>query len=432
MVLITGEITESSVRVCLLEASSQTFRYRTEREVGGDLTVFVPAYIPTFVDIPLTRGEQRTKFVFRSGSGPERRGSVSNRLETSYVVACNNPYTYKDCTIWPTIAKNPTDVLFHLGDNVYCDRIFWMWFYQLDNVKRERWSLYREDIIKDFYSIYIDTWTPLEGVLANCSNIMIPDDHESRSKAEIILDNAKEYYSKDYPKVKKFLVDEIKTVRQQEKEKFIFECGFEACRTLYLGMRYTNRDTFDYFGYVGGVPVVLTERVTHKLFDEEFLKRLESFTKGLKIGERLMMMSGLPSMPIRQSMYESMLYREEEKIPKETYNNLYDLLKRFNCIYIGGDTHVGMSGEVIDRETGLMLGRVYICGPSSGFCSAYLDQSCIANTDKYKFKVSEFRATDPNCVYVNLKSFESRLIAEPSSSLHFVYNLASTCYAFWC
>ena len=181
---------------------------------------------------------------------------------------------------------------------------------------------------------------------------------------------------------------------------------------------------------ISGVPVALTERVTHTLYDTQFINRLNSLMKTTK-RTNVLVMSGLPPFPIKQSSYEAWLYQKEDKISSETYSNLYDLLKEYNFICIGGDLHIGIEGSVIDRETERAIGKVYVSGPSSGFCSAYMDKSCIGDLERYRFDIQQFREKDANCVYVNLKTFESQLIYQEGSFRDFVYNLGSTMYHFW-
>lgn len=365
--LIIGEVYNNFVKICILERVSDTWMNNNE-------SYFIPALTPIYIDIPLDIEKERTIFIFKSSKGKVRKGSVSNKIESCYVVACNNRHVYYKNTIWEKIEKNPVDMIVHLGDQTYSDRLFWDWFYKFDKLPKqseEEYSVYKEDIEKDYYREYLDTWEPLENVLSHTSSIMIPDDHEARSRADIWTENVKEGVADKLSKnLKYYLIDENKNKRTKLKEEYIFKVAFDLCRGLYLGLRFTNRDKFDYsrrynLETENEFLLICTERISHALFDEEFYNSLPK----LKENERVLVCSGLPPLPIRENFAEMVLYRHPQTIPDSVYDDFCKKFEGTNFIAIGGDIHIGSTGKIVNRKTKSCIGRFHTTGPSSGFTS---------------------------------------------------------------
>ncbi len=421
--IIVGEIYNNFVKICLLERKSDTWEYRGK-------SYFVPALTPIFFDVSLNSEEPggRTTFEFISTSGITRKGSVSNTISNCYVVACNNRHVFVSNTIWNKIEENPVDMICHLGDQTYCDTLFWKWFYALD--KSNRFDTYKEDIEKDYYTEYLDTWEPLENTLSHTSSIMIPDDHEARSRADIWTDGIKESVTNQMNEnLKYYLIDEKKTAKMKLKEDFLFKVAFDLCRGLYLGLRYTNKEQFDYFRKYDDITIILTERISQSLFSKTFHKHVNKLE--LKFQDKVIIGSGLPPMPIRENFGEMMIYRHPSTIPDSVYDKFCSKFKDTNFIAVGGDIHLGSSGDIYSKKLKREIGKFHTVGPSSGFTSFHIPQDCLGSTSKYEFRVKEFNNRDPNALYIDLINFESKMIYEKADYSSSVLNLANTGGTFW-
>ena len=206
--------------------------------------------------------------------------------------------------------------------------------------------------------------------------------------------------------------------------------AFYLCRGLYLGLRFTNKERFDYISKIGrqnDITLICTERISHSLFDEEFYKHLPK----LKRDEKVLVCSGLPPLPIRENFAEMMLYRHPQTIPDEVYDDFCKHFEGTDFIAIGGDIHLGSYGKIINRKTNKRIGRFHTTGPSSGFGSFHIFKDNLGSTDIYRFKVKEFNNRDPNAVFVDLANFTSKSIYCESSYLSSIANLANTAYVFW-
>lgn len=407
--IIIGEVSDCFAQICFLERKSQTWAYDEKQ-------IFVPAYTPTFLLLSLN---EKNIFIFTSGN-EKRSCKIPKKYQTCYVVACNNRHIIKDCSIWNKLREQPVDVIFGCGDQIYADRIFWRWFYEFEKVCD--YETYKQDIELDYYREYLDTWEPLQDIFSTTSHIFIPDDHEARSRADLwsekIVNQMPETlqsYIKD-PKKKKF---------RKQKEKFIFETAFDLCKKLYLGLRITNTGKFDYIRNFDNYTVIMTERITQPLFGDDFIE----MCKAHEMKKNVLLISGLPPMPIRENFVEFMFYRHPQNVPDEVYDRCFKLFKGCNVIAIGGDIHLGCAGDIYVE--GEKLGTFHTTGPSSGFTSSYIPKDSLGSTSKTKFDVLEFNNRDANAVFVDLDIFTSSSIYSPSYYAASLYNLASTAYCFW-
>lgn len=417
--LIIGEIHNNLVKVCLLERISDTWTINSK-------SYFIPCYTPYFFDIPLNNKKPRTNFKFVSLSGKIRKGSVSNNIESCYVVACNNRHVFYENTIWNQIEDNPVDLILHCGDQIYADRIFWKWFYAFDKCKNNSlYQFYEEDIKKDYYKEYLDTWEPLINILSHTSSIMIPDDHEARSRADIWTENVKNSFINKLNKdIQYYLIDTKTNEKTKYKEEFLFKVAFDLCKELYLGLRFTNKSRFDYINYIKiqneKILLIMTERITHSLFDDEFYKYLPKFNKN----DKVLVVSGLPPVPIRENFFEMLVYRHPQTIPDSIYDKFYKTFEKTNFIAIGGDIHLGSSGHIVNKNTNEKIGILHTTGPSSGFTSFHIIGSDhLGSTNKYKYNVDEFNNSDTNAIYVDFLNFKSHIIFEPSNYNKSIINL---------
>lgn len=372
MVLIIGEVSDFKVRIGFLESFTDTWE-------GHGFNFQVKKYQPHFLTLDLSPWENRVSFIFRSSKGIIRKGSVVVYPKTAWVVSCNNPHVVRPCTIWPKILERPADVLFHLGDQIYADRIYWKWWRSLSRIDTKRWDRYRDKIQQDYYEEYYQTWEPLHKILSCTSNIMIPDDHEIRSKAQLL----------------KYCVLNRNSIC--ELESFLFQTALEVCRTLYLGLRITQTSRLDYFGIIGDVAVVLHERITQPFLNLEFLDGMKKFVED---HSRILFMSGLPPVQIQPSLMEKLLHLDAKVIPEEDFQRLYECFSGKEVILIGGDLHVGVEGMIPS------VGKFHICGPASGFCSVYIPSNCIGS----RAQIQKYGAMDSNAVWVDLEKFESEHI----------------------
>lgn len=424
--IIVGEIYNNSVKICLLERKTDNWIYR-------DKVYFVPAFTPIFIDISLNTESPRTIFEFKNSKGEVQKGSVSNKIESCYVVACNNRHVYYENTIWKKIEEHPVDLLLHLGDQIYADRLFWKWFYSLDSCStKEQFNIYKEDIERDYYIEYLDTWEPLQNILSHTSSILIPDDHEARSRADIWTENVKESVANKLGEnIKYYLIDEKRTKQTKIKEEFLFKVAFDLCRKLYIGLRFTNLDHFDYIRkYNCGeneITIILTERITQSHFGKSFYSNLPSFS----LNQKVIVASGLPPMPIRENFAEFMVYRHPSTIPDKVYDKFCKKFTGTNLIAIGGDIHLGSKGNIVCRKTKECIGIFHTTGPSSGFTSFHIDKECLGSTDKYEFQVKEFNNRDPNAVYIDLLNFVSNSIYQKSNYNASIINILNTAGVFY-
>ncbi len=423
--IIVGEVFENRAKICFLERISCDW-------IVQNKVCFIPAYTPIFFELPLSPFKEKTSFEFKSISeGIEhiRTCTISRNYDTSYVVACNNRHVFKECSIWNKIREHPVDVLLHCGDQIYADRIFWRWFYELD--KATHFSSFKQDIELDYYREYLDTWEPLQDILSTTSSIMVPDDHEARSRADLWTDKIKKNVAdKLGDRFKSYLIDEKKSEKQKSKEDFLFATAFALCKNLYLGLRITNKERFDFIQNYGKVTIVMTERITQPLFSEEFLKMCRAH----KFAQNVLLISGLPPMPVRENFIEALFYRHPQVISNETYDNCLEFFEKLNLdnfVAVGGDIHLGSGGEIYSKAAQREIGRFHTTGPSSGFTSGYIVKDNLGSTDKYEFRVQDFNNRDPNAVFVDLEDMHSSSIYEPSTYRHGLYNLGSTGYSFW-
>lgn len=437
MVLIIGEVDNDEVIVCFLERFTDIWNYQ-------DYRFRVPAFEPTFLKIKLNRTD-RTVFSFQSDqTGKILTGSVTRFPSTAWVVSCNNRHVIRPCTIWPKISYTKTDIVFHLGDQIYADRIYWRWWRYLCNMNPSKWHLYQKDIQMEYHREYIETWEPLQSVFAHSSNIMIPDDHEIRSRASLWeclssgkgihgLPHSFEYYlggasGKKFRSLTEQCFDTALSFRNSDLESFLFDLALEVCKNLYLGLRLTNRGNFDYFKVINNVNVIMHERITQPFISESFQKNCQTFLQRSS-AQRILFMGGLPPVPIRPNFFEVLFYRYTNTIDDEQYIKLYELFQDRPSIYLGGDLHVGVAGEII--LNGKNLGQFHIASPSSGFCSIYIPQDSIGSPNGYQLRINQYSASNPNAVQIDLEQFKSKHVFSPGSFVEAWQNTLSAGLCFW-
>lgn len=426
MVLIAGEILDNKICLCFLESFTDVW-------TGHDQTFIVHEYEPKF--IILTTQTDKFKYKFKSNKGQLRGGKVHKKAETARVISCNNPHTITPCNIWSKIRKNKTDMLFHLGDQIYADRIYWRWWRYLTNLKKEKWEFYRCDIQKEYYREYYETWFPIRKVLANTSNIMIPDDHEIRDQASmwnyliggacvegINPNSLKEMYSG--------CVWSPEETKKTNLEKFLSQVAYSACAKLYLGLRLTNKNQFDYFRVISGVSIVMSERISHPFLSKKFIKNLENF----EITDKLLFMGGLPPCPIRPNFWEYFLYRHNPDVADETYEKLWNFLfdlRGVKKILIGGDLHAGTVGYIQPKKNKKEKIKFHVSSPVSGFPSSYMPKDVFGPTKNYNVVVTDYRPSDPNSVKINFKNLTSCHEFVEGGMADCWQNAASTGWTFW-
>jgi hypothetical protein len=106
---------------------------------------------------------------------------TSNPFDNVLVVNCDSCYGYETGT-WDLIPKTLTHIIFHLGDQIYNDHLFYSIYNEYNN------NIDKNDEIKIFKKCYYHylhhfSRNNKKNVLKNNFNLMIPDDHE-------ILDNS--------------------------------------------------------------------------------------------------------------------------------------------------------------------------------------------------------------------------------------------------
>ena len=322
MVLIGGEIRGHKIVIGLLENFTDIW-------TGHGQTFRVEAYSPTFIQI--TSSTDQFELTFQSQTGSIRTGKINKNSKNAWVVSCNNRHTIRPCTIWPKIGEKSADILFHLGDQIYADRVYWRWWRYLSGVPEDKWELYVPDISKDYFREYYETWEPLSNILSSTSNIMIPDDHEIKVLAKtwdylaggISSEEVTWRSTTEIPTlVGLFLQD--KPTQKEVREKFLLRVALNVCQELYLGLRLTNRREFDYFRVINGVSVILAQRITQPFLGERFMKNFEKFRPQLT--SKILWMGGLPPVPVRSNFWELFVYRETPEVDDIYYSKFYDKL----------------------------------------------------------------------------------------------------------
>ena len=446
MVCIVGELYQSRFVVGFLEKYS-------EQWTGHGQTFVVSQYLPYFVELSLdqcrekkikadNKEERRYCFTFTSQSGVVRRGYIRDQQDDAYIVSCNNTYimTSDDpkqaCTIWHQLEAKPAAICFHLGDQIYADRVYFRWFTHLYKLEPGEWTRYEDDIKKEYYREYYETWHPLKKFLSRTSNIMIPDDHEIKDQAtlwsvyldsqgEISYDNVKKMLFEISGKETEFSRDhavagkETKLEKKKQLEQFLFLVAHEVCQVLYLGLRLTNQNHFDYFRNFEacsdaegkgkdkgkGCSIVMTERITEPFLGPEYR---DNFSK-MDHQPNMLWMGGLPPVMILPNKLENIAYGDGNDEKEEDFNQMYhDLFqcRSSNIICVGGDLHAGAQGYIHPRhQPASILAeksiKFHIASPSSGFPSSYLKSDCIGSTKDYDVEVEEFHGSWANAVYAN-------------------------------
>ena len=405
MVLICGEVYKNEVIICFLERTDGIWK-------GEGLNISVKSYEPTFVRLNVIKSHQ--KYTFTSDTGRKRKCSVSREIKTGWVVACNNRHTIKTCTIWPKIWKRPADVVFHLGDQIYADRIYWRWQECLQFKSEKTWHKCKDKIQKEYVREYIETWEPLAGILSHTSNIMIPDDHEMRDRAYVW-----EKPEKDEPHTKRL-------------KHFLYQTALEVAGRLYLGLRLTNKTKFDYCRNIGNTSIVMHERVSHPFMCDEFQNSVKASLPHLK--DNVFWLGALPPFKTYSHFVERFLYGHEENIPFKLYDDLYELFhsdKKRNVIFIGGDLHAGTYGNIKKKDSEELIGKYHVTGPSSGFCPIYLTKDALSDTRDYYLEIESFRPSDVNAVWIDLENFKSQHVFKQYWIAEALQNLLSTAWVFW-
>ena len=96
-------------------------------------------------------------------------------------VSCND--TAAAPGIWPVAAEHvrsgAVQFVLHLGDQIYADEAFRIGMKTFDRQRAPQWEEETRDLFRD---VYRRTWTAgaVAEVLANCSNLMVWDDHDIR------------------------------------------------------------------------------------------------------------------------------------------------------------------------------------------------------------------------------------------------------------
>ena len=131
----------------------------------------------------------------------------SNPFDDVLIINCDSGYGFETGT-WDLIENTNTKYAFHLGDQIYNDKIFLKYFNILKNKKIEDITQKDKQLVwKETYNYFLEQFTRNNktNVLKNNFNIMIPDDHEiidnsfiDRIKKEQIV-----YYNLIYKIIKK-------------------------------------------------------------------------------------------------------------------------------------------------------------------------------------------------------------------------------------
>ena len=409
MVCIVGELYQKKFVVAFLEKDTQQW-------TGHDQTFVVSKYLPYFVHLTLdqcTFDEGAYHYHFTSETGEVRKGYIRDNQKDAYIVSCNNSYILTNddpteaCVIWHKLEPRPADICFHLGDQIYADRVYFRWFTQLYKLDPKYWRQYEGDIKKEYYREYYETWYPLRKFLSRTSNIMIPDDHEVKDQAtlwSVYLDSQGEASFENI----KTMMSEITKGDQLEKKKkleqFLFIVAHEVCQVLYLGLRLTNTDHFDYFRNFDHCSIIMTERITEPFLGPEYRSK---FAK-MKHQKNMLWMGGLPPVMILPSTIENIAYGEGNDEKEEDFNQLYhDLFQcnSENIICVGGDLHAGIEGRIYQRDEGRDNHKqgikFHVASPSSGFPSSHLGEDCVGDTEDYEIVIEEFKNSWANAVYAN-------------------------------
>jgi hypothetical protein len=104
----------------------------------------------------------------------------SNPFENVLIINCDSGYGFETGT-WDLIDNTSTKYAFHLGDQIYNDKIFQKNFNILKNKKIEDITKKDKQVIwKECYNYFLEQFTRNNktNVLKNNFNIMMPDDHE--------------------------------------------------------------------------------------------------------------------------------------------------------------------------------------------------------------------------------------------------------------
>lgn len=267
-------------------------------------------------------------------------------------------------SLWDAIRGYNPDVCFHLGDNIYGDAAFETGVKILNKHKQKRDKRIRSGKYPIDYptnacevryrETYEKTWNRWARKLNNTSHIMMWDDHD--------------------------VTEGYNTIKEDEEEDVVKKLMYYIGRNMYQeyqeSLRLDNGGNYDdpIFKYRinRNVHVFMLDRIsnisgTNRPFSNELALLLSADLQNIEKGTIILAFGSAPIPQVRN--YKAKPYRKifgtdalwNEKELTTLYTILFNWMKgdndnnsnqeeKRNAVIIGGDIHIGVSGEIKNKD----------------------------------------------------------------------------------
>jgi hypothetical protein len=317
---IIGEYKNNNVKINILTKKIYNIilTIYKNKDIQNTMNIYLKSYTVNQILIKNIELGYKYKLIFNENNKKIDELEINlleNPFDNVKVVNCDSNIGLETNT-WNKINKK-FGVIFHIGDFIYNDIIFYINFYKsLKTQKIDRGVIYKE-----IYDNYIECIIRKLYYLKNNFNYVMTDDHET-------VDN---------------------TFYDQNKDNITFMKIFKIFKKLEIEILHTlqfNKEIFDYIEDSKNNTIYIMNN-NNLLMDDKIIKKYEIYKK-IKEYKNIIFLERKVFISKKTSLLIQIIYQEKDKLINNDnfYNMINKLNKNKNIYILSGDEHYIASFDI--------------------------------------------------------------------------------------
>jgi hypothetical protein len=403
---ILGEYKNNKFKINILSKKNYNIClqiYKNE-EIQYTKDIYIKSYIVNNIIIENIELGYKYKLIFNENDNKDNNkideldiNLLDNPFDNVKVVCCDSNIGLETNT-WDKMNKK-FGVIFHIGDFIYNDIIFYINYYKSLNTQK----IDKNSIYKEIYDNYIECIIRKLYYLKNNFNYVMTDDHES-------VDGP--FYN-------------------QNKDNIIFIKIFKIFKKLEIEILHTlqfNKETFDYIKDNKNNTLYVMNN-NNLLMDDKIIKKYLIYKK-IKKYKNIIFLERKICLSINTDTLTKIIYDNDKNL-KINNDNLYNMINKFNIngnknIYVlSGDIHLIASLDVYKDDNKICaikcIGSINSC-VIIGYVNLFLSSSNYHLKNKEIIKKNGF---------ININYKNNNLIIKEiiNDKTNIIFNTINTVYS---
>lgn len=398
---ILGEYKNNKFKINILSKKNYNINliiYKNE-EIQYTKDICIKSYIVNKIIIENIELGYKYKLIFNEDNNKIEELEINlldNPFDNVKVVCCDSNVGLETNT-WDKMNKK-FGVIFHIGDFIYNDKIFFINYYKSLNTHRIDINL----IYKELYDNYIKNIIKKLYYLKNNFNYVMTDDHET-------MDN---------------------TIYDENKDNITFIKIFKIFKKLEIEILHTlqfNKETFDFIEDIKNNTIYVMNN-DNLLMDNKIIKKYLIYKK-IKKYKNIIFLERKTFTNIKDNLFGILFYRKYNKSNDDPINNdnFYNMINKLNKnIYVlCGDLHVKSSLDIYKDDRKIC--NIKNSGPINSYINLGVKNMVLYTNNNYHIKNNEIIK---NNGFININYKNNNLIIEDiiNNKTNIIFNIINITY----